>query len=57
MQIAIINRNLQFGTLNGVIMKNSIIMEIIIDAIKKNAAELLIDTNETLMYNLQKNQL
>jgi hypothetical protein len=57
MQKAIINRNLQFGTLDGVIMENSKILKIIIDAIKKNAAQLVIDTNETLMYNLQTNQL
>lgn len=54
MQKAIINRNLQFGTLDGVIMENSKILKIIIDAIKKNAAELIIDTNETLMYNLNQ---
>lgn len=57
MQKAIINRKLQFGTLNGVIMENSKILKIINDAIKKNAAQLVIDTEETLMYNLKTNQL
>ncbi len=53
MQRAIINRKLKFGTLNGVIMENSKILKIIIDAIKKNAAQLIIDNDETLMYNLK----
>lgn len=53
MQIAIINRKLEFGTLNGVPMENSKILKIIIDAIKKNAAQLLIDNEDTLMYNLK----
>jgi hypothetical protein len=57
MQKAIINRNLQFGTLNGVVMDNSKILKIIIDAIKKNNAQLVIDTVETLMYNIKTNQL
>jgi len=52
MQKAIINRKLQFGTLNGVIMENSKILKIIHDAIKKNIAKLVIDTDQTLMYNI-----
>lgn len=50
---AIINRSLTFGTLNGVIKPNSEIMSIVNKAIKNGTAKKLIDTEETLMYELK----
>ena len=49
---AIINRNETFGTLNGVITKNSEIMTIVNKHIKQGTAKKLVDTDETLMYEL-----
>jgi hypothetical protein len=49
---AIINRNETFGTLNGVITKNSEIMTLVNKHIKQGAAKKLVDTDETLMYEL-----
>ena len=49
---AIINRNETFGTLNGVITKNSEIMTLVNKHIKQGTAKKLVDTDETLMYEL-----
>lgn len=49
---AIINRNSNFGTLNGVITKNEIIRTEINKHLKGGTAKLLIDSEETLMYDL-----
>jgi len=49
---AIINRTSNFGTLNGVITKNEEIRKMINENLKKGTAKLLIDTEETLMYEL-----
>lgn len=55
MKRAIINNGLMYGTLNGVIMENWKIEEIINSCIDNNTAELIIDTNETKMYLLAIN--
>jgi hypothetical protein len=49
---AIINRTANFGTLNGVIMKNSEINKVVFTHLKQGTAKLLVDTEETLMYEL-----
>ncbi len=49
---AIINRNSNFGTLNGVITKNEEIRKVINQRLKQGTAKLLVDTEETLMYEL-----
>lgn len=49
---AIINRTAGFGTLNGVIKKNSEIQTEVGRHLKAGTAKLLIDTEETLMYEL-----
>lgn len=53
-EIAIINRNKKFGTLNGVIKLNSEINSLIFKALKAGTAKKLIDTDETLMYELHR---
>jgi hypothetical protein len=56
---AIINRQQNFGTLNGVITKNDEIRKVINQHLKQGTAKLIIDTEETLMYILteQKSNL
>jgi len=49
---AIINRNETFGTLGGVITKNDQIRKVVNQCLKQGTARLLVDTNETLMYEL-----
>lgn len=49
---AIINRKANFGTLNGVIRRNEDILEVINRHLKDGTAKLLIDTEDTLMYQL-----
>lgn len=49
---AIINRNKEFGTLDGVITKNEEIRKVINQHLKQGTAKLLVDTEETLMYIL-----
>lgn len=49
---AIINRTETFGTLNGVITKNEEIRSIVNQHLKQGAAKLLVDTEDTLMYEL-----
>jgi len=49
---AIINRTRLYGTLNGVITLNSEIKKLVFEALKKGTAKLLIDTDETLMYEI-----
>jgi len=49
---AIINRNETFGTLNGVITKNSEILSLVNKHIKQGTAKKLVDNDETLMYEL-----
>ena len=49
---AIINRTSDFGLLNGVITKNEEIRNVVNQHLKQGAARLLIDTDETLMYEL-----
>lgn len=49
---AIINRTQTFGTLNGVITKNEEIRKVVNQHLKQGTAKLLVDTEETLMYEL-----
>ena len=49
---AIINNKSTFGTLNGVITKNSEIRTVVNQHLKAGTAKKLIDTEETLMYEL-----
>lgn len=49
---AIINRQETFGTLNGVITKNSEILKVIYQHLKEGTAKLILDTEHTLMYEL-----
>ena len=49
---AIINREQNFGTLNGVITKNDEIRKVVNQHLKQGTAKLLVDTEETLMYEL-----
>ena len=49
---AIINKDRNFGTLNGIITKNSDIQTIINKHLKTRTAKKLIDTETTLMYEL-----
>jgi hypothetical protein len=49
---AIINRQQTFGTLNGVITKNDEIRKVVSQHLKQGTAKLLVDTEETLMYEL-----
>ena len=49
---AIINREQNFGTLNAVITKNDEIRKVINQHLKQGTAKLLVDTEETLMYEL-----
>ena len=49
---AIINREQTFGTLNGVITKNDEIRKVVNQHLKQGTAKLLVDTEETLMYEL-----
>lgn len=51
---AIINREQNFGTLNGVITKNDEIKKVVNQHLKQGTAKLLVDTEETLMYELGK---
>ena len=49
---AIVNKDGNFGTLNGVITKNSEIQTVINQHLKEGTAKKLIDTETTLMYEL-----
>lgn len=49
---AIINRDQNFGTLNGVITKNSEIQTVVNQHLRQGTAKLLVDTEQTLMYDL-----
>ena len=49
---AIINLNSNFGSLNGVIISNEQIRTIINQNLKNGTAKKLIDTEDTLMYEL-----
>ena len=49
---AILNKDGNFGTLNGVIVKNSEIQTVINQHLKAGTAKMLIDTDATLMYEL-----
>ena len=49
---AIINRTANFGTLNGVITQNEEIRKVVTQHLKQGTAKLLVDTEETLMYEL-----
>jgi len=51
---AIINRGKEFGTINGVITKNSEIQKLITSNLKSGNAVKLIDTDSTLMYLIKK---
>ena len=49
---AIINRTENSGTLNGVFTKNEEIRKVVNQHLKQGTAKLLVDTEETLMYEL-----
>ena len=48
----IVNKGEKFGTLNGVIKKNSEIQTVINQHLKVGTAKKLVDTETTLMYEL-----
>lgn len=52
---AILNKDGNFGTLNGVITKNSEIQTVINQHLKAGTAKKLVDTETTLMYELGEN--
>jgi hypothetical protein len=54
---AIINRTMTFGTLDGVITKNDQIRRVVNRHLKYGCAKLLVDTEETLMYELKERPL
>lgn len=49
---AIVNRTQKFGNINGVIQPNETILKIINQHLKLGTAKILIDTDQTLMYQL-----
>tara|TARA_R100000027_G_scaffold55112_1_gene44269 strand:+ start:2549 stop:2734 length:186 start_codon:yes stop_codon:yes gene_type:complete len=49
---AVINKNKNFGTLDGVITENKSIRKMIYTHLKSGTAKLIVDNDETLMYNL-----
>lgn len=49
----IINRQSEFGTLNGVITKNSQLHSLVNKGLKNGTAKKLIDNEETLMYEIE----
>jgi len=49
---AIINKDQNFGTVDEVITKNSVIQTLINQHIKSGTAKRLVDTESTLMYEL-----
>jgi hypothetical protein len=51
-QIIIINRQIAIVTIDGVIMLNSELMKKVYAALKQGMAKLVIDNEETLMYEL-----
>ena len=51
---AIINVGKEFGTLNGVYTKNSEIRKVVFKALKENRATKVIETEETLMYEINE---
>lgn len=51
--VAIFNRDSLFGTLNGIITKNSEILKLINKHLKEGTAEKSVDTEGTLMYKLK----
>jgi len=50
---AIITRQKEYGTLNGVITKNDEIRKVVNQHLKLGTAKLLLDTDEILMYELE----
>ncbi len=52
MQTIVINRGLQFGTLNGVFTLNSELQKLVNKALKDGKAKKLVDTENTLMYKI-----
>jgi len=48
----IINRGSEFSTIDGVFVKTDEAMKLVNEAIKKATAKLLVDAEETLMYNI-----
>jgi hypothetical protein len=54
---AIINRELTHGTLNGVITPNTEIRKVVNQHLKNGTAKCLIDTEETLMYELSTSNM
>lgn len=51
---AIIIKNKKFGSLNGEIIRNSEILTKVNQHIKSGTARILIDTEDTLMYELNE---
>lgn len=49
---AIINKGKQFGTIDGVITKSSDIMSLVFKHLKNGTAKKIVDTDETLFYEL-----
>lgn len=53
MMKAIINRGTVFGMLDGVVTKNEEIRKLVNKCLKQGKAQLLLETEETLMYDLK----
>lgn len=51
---AIVNKKQTFGTLDGVWTKNEEVMSVVNAHLKSGSAKLLVDTEETLMYELKE---
>ena len=54
---AIINRDSNFGTIGGVIMKNTEIQKVVNQHLKSGTAKKLIDTENALMYDLTESNI
>jgi hypothetical protein len=48
----LINRKLEVGEQNGIIKENKILWPIIYKALKSGFAKLIVDTEDTLMYEI-----
>jgi len=49
----IINRQSEFGTLNGVITKNCELQSLVTKGLKNGTARKIIDNEQTLMYKIE----
>lgn len=54
MKRAIVNRGKEFSELDGVITKTTDVLKVIAQSLKQGNAKLLLDTDDTLMYELKE---